>query len=181
MTITISKFSNIARPYALAAFEFAKDKSQLSQWKAFIEFATDIVQQPAVTQLLQNPQISVDLLLEFFTGLLTALTVEQKNFLTLLVQNRRIIFLPEILVLFNSYCASLEKVSVARMITAVPVQEDFRQQLSRALTNRIKRNVTLHCEVDPAILGGAIIHIGDTVIDGSIRGKLTRLLEFSLR
>ena len=58
------------------------------------------------------------------------------------------------------------------------LEEDFRQKLTQALTKRIQREVTLQCEIDPAILGGAIIHIGDRVIDGSIRGKLTRLLEF---
>ena len=68
-----------------------------------------------------------------------------------------------------------------RVVTAIGVQDDFKAKLTKALSARIERDVTLECEIDPAILGGAIIHVGDRVIDGSIRGKLTRLLEFSLR
>jgi len=68
-----------------------------------------------------------------------------------------------------------------RVITAVQVEDAFKQRLAASLSKRVNRDVTLHCEVNPAILGGAIIHIGDRVIDGSVRGKLTRLLEFSLR
>ena len=68
-----------------------------------------------------------------------------------------------------------------RVITAIDTDNQFKQILTEALTKRIQHQVTLECEVDPAILGGAIVHMGDRVIDGSIRGQLHRLLEFSLR
>ena len=90
--------------------------------------------------------------------------------------------LPDIAELFSAYYAALEKTSTVRVVTAVDMPEDFRQKLTQALTKRVQREVTLQCEVDPSIIGGAIIHVGgDRVIDDSIRGKLTRLLEFSLR
>jgi F-type H+-transporting ATPase subunit delta len=91
------------------------------------------------------------------------------------------VLLDKIVYLFNGYYSALEKQSAVRVITAIKVKEDFQQKLAQALTKRIHRQVTLHCETDPTLLGGAIIHIGDSVIDGSIRGKLSRLLEFTLR
>ena len=104
------------------------------------------------------------------------MNTEQNNFLKLLALHKRLNVLPEILELFNAHDALLEKISKVRVITAIEAQEAFKQKLAQQLTKRIQREVTLQCEIDPAIIGGAIIHIGDRVIDGSIRGKLSRLL-----
>lgn len=176
------KFLHIARPYALAAFEFAREKGQLSEWKIFLETASTIVKNDLVCGLLENPEISSAKLAKLFEEVLgQALNTDRKNFLLLLAQNKRLLALPDITDEFNAHCAALEKMSAVRVITAVETDPEFRQKLTQALVKRIQHEVTLHCEVDPSILGGAIIHIGDRVIDGSIRGKLTRLLEFSLR
>ncbi len=56
--------------------------------------------------------------------------------------------------------------------SAEPLDEAYRQKLSKALTTRLQRQVTLQCEVEPSLIGGAIVRAGDIVIDGSIRGKL---------
>lgn len=176
------KYSNIARPYALAAFEYAQEKQQLEAWKSFLTSASYIANEPSVIKLLANPEISSEKLFDLFHGVLTPLLdTERNNFLLLLAQNKRFMMLPEIVELYNTYYATLEKLSTVRVITAVDIDDEYRQKFVQALTKRVQHEVTLRCEVDPAILGGAIIHIGDRVIDGSVRGKLTRLLEFSLR
>ena len=51
------------------------------------------------------------------------------------------------------------------------------QQLSDALSNKLERKVNLQVNIDKSLLGGAVIRAGDTVIDGSIRGRLTKLAE----
>jgi F-type H+-transporting ATPase subunit delta len=174
--------SSIARPYALAAFDYARDKQQLPAWKSFLESAATVAQDPSVARLVANPETASATLFDLFHGVLASLLdSERKNFLLLLAQNKRLIVLPDVVKSFNTYYAAYEKISTVRVVTAIKIDEDFRQKLAQALTKRVMREVTLACEVDPAILGGAIIHIGDRVIDGSIRGKLTRLLEFSLR
>lgn len=174
--------SSIARPYALAAFEYARDKQQLAAWKAFLESATYVARESVVMKLLSNPETSSLKLCDLFQEILaTQLNAEQKNFLSLLAQNKRLVALPEISQFFNVLYAYYEKISSVRVVTAVNIEEDFRLKLIQALAKRTQREVKLHCDVDPSIIGGAILHIGDKVIDGSIRGKLTRLLEFSLR
>ncbi|HLB41718.1 MAG TPA: F0F1 ATP synthase subunit delta [Gammaproteobacteria bacterium] len=174
----MSNVTHIARPYALAAFEYARDKQQLVEWKIFLETASYTAQQADIVKLLSNPQISSDKLFELFNAVLASLLdIERKNFLILLAQNKRLIALPDISVLFNAYYATLEKTSNVRVITAIESKEEFRNQLAAILTKRIQHDVTLHCEIDQTILGGAVIHLGDRVIDGSIRGKLTRLLQ----
>lgn len=180
--MTSPKFSHIARPYALAAFETARDKQQLPTWKAVLNMASLIAQDPAVIKLLANPTLSSDTLLRLFQDVLSGhLNQEQENFLALLAQYDRLNLLPEIAELFHTYCANLENISSIRVVTAVQADEAFKQQLTQSLSKRTQQQVTLQCEVNPHILGGAIIYIGDKVIDGSVRGKLARLLEFSLR
>jgi F-type H+-transporting ATPase subunit delta len=178
----MANFSNIARPYALAAFEYAQAAQQLPAWTAFLKQATFITEQPSVIQVLANSQVLPAQLFDLYQSTFAhPLDAEQKNFLQLLAQNKRLMILPKITEAFNTYYAQLEKISHVRVVTATEPKEEFKQKLVQALTKRINSHVTLECEIDPAILGGAIIHMGDNVIDGSIRGKLTRLLEFSLR
>lgn len=177
----MANLHSVARPYALAAFEIARDKKQLETWKRFLETASEISRDAAVNKILANPEFSAANSFDLFADIIGQMSTEQKNFLQLLSQNKRLIALPEMLEEYNAHYAALEKISTVRVVTAVEVKDDFRDSLINALTNRIKHKVKLRCEIDPSILGGAIIHIGDNVIDGSVRGNLARLLEFSLR
>lgn len=175
--LSSQKNLNIARPYGLAAFEYARDQHALPEWRAFLEAATVIVKDQKLTRLLADPEIASQLSTIFADVLAPLLDEHRKNYLRLLEQNKRLGALPEILDLFNQYFAALEKISKVRVITAIDVEDAYRQTLKQALSQRIHHDVTLDCDVDPAILGGAIIHMGDRVIDGSIRGQLTRLLQ----
>lgn len=179
----MADLTNIARPYALAAFDIARDKNQLSDWKAFLATAVSVAQTPTVVRVASNPEAQVNDMYELFRSVLqSTLNTERENFLHLLAVNRRLLALPEIADAFSAYCEQLEKISKVRVVTAITATAEFLNKLKAALTKRIKRDVTIDSEVDPSILGGAIIHMGDdSVIDGSIRGQLTRLLEYSLR
>lgn len=178
----MANLSNIARPYALAAFECARDQSQLQEWKLFLIAAATVSRQPSVQRLLSDPERTPKALFDLFKDVLAAIiTTEQKNLLMLLADNRRLNALPEMVDAFNAHVNAHEKICTVRVVTAIAANDDFQQKIAKALTIRTQREVKLHCEIDPDIIGGAIIHIGDRVIDGSVRGKLTRLLEFSLR
>lgn len=178
----MANYDNIARPYALAAFDYAKEKELLSEWRVFLASAALVARDPAVLRLLENPETRSTQLLDLFCQVLEKiLSNEMRNFLHLLALNDRLIVLPEIHRTYKILVAELEKISHIRVVTATDTDEAYRQKLAGALTKRIHQEVKLNCEVDPNIIGGAIIYIGDRVIDGSIRGKLTRLLESSLR
>lgn len=178
----MANLSSIARPYALAAFDYAHESKQLSEWKAFLMTAAAIVRQPTVAKLLANPEIATQEIYTFFEGLLASnITQEQKNFLRLLAQRRRLNALPDMVEAYSAHVAALEKVCNARVITAIPAPDSFIQNIKAALAKMTQREVNVLNEVEPAILGGAVVHVGDNVIDGSVRGKLNRLLEFLLR
>lgn len=175
-------YANIARPYALAAFEHAEKKQDLPSWETFLTQAALIVSHPDISRALANPNVAEKTWLDFFEDLLGAsLDKEKKQFLSLLTHNKRLPILSEIIALFNNYYAAFKKNTQIRIVTALPLEENMREALSTALAKRANCTVNLHCEIDLSVMGGAVIYIDDQVIDASVRGKLTRLLEFILR
>jgi F-type H+-transporting ATPase subunit delta len=174
----MAHFPHIARPYARAAFDCAREKNELHAWRIFLEQAAYVATQPEVVVLINRPTLAAAQLLNIFeVALANTLNVERKHFLTLLTEKRRLVVLPDILQAFHAHEEELEKQSTVRVVTATPIKEPFKKSLTAALTKRLQREVHLKHEIDPAIVGGARIHIGDQVIDSSIRTQLTRLLE----
>jgi len=169
---------SIARPYALAAFETAREAKELSIWNDFLDVAATMVNDKTVQKLLANPFTSSEKLFELFHYILSSyINTERQNFLLLLIQNKRLGLLPEISKLFHLYHAAFEKMSKVKIITAIQIEKEYKEKLSHSLSKRMGSDITLECEIDPNIIGGAIIKLGDKVIDGSIRGQLNRLRE----
>jgi F-type H+-transporting ATPase subunit delta len=178
----MASLNSIARPYAQAAFEYAREKKQLPEWQRFLNYVSRITKDASVYPLLTSPQLTADDWRNFYFDMLsTQLADAEKNFLTLLAQNNRLLALPEITELFNEHYADYEKISHIKIVSAIHIDDAYKQKLADVLTKRIRRQVVLHCETDSSLVGGATIHIGDRVIDGSVRGKLNRLLEHFLR
>lgn len=172
------KLTTIARPYALAAFEYALDKNDLAGWEAMLQTAAVIAQDAAMAPLLQSPEVTQEQLVEIFCEILAKkLDADKMNFMQLLGEYERLDALPEIAELFANYRAQYEKTITVQVISATALNKADEQKFVDALTRRLKRKVSLQCEVDESLLGGAMIRAGDMVIDGSIRGKLNRLLE----
>lgn len=178
----MANLTSIARPYAKAAFDVARQDQQLSEWKAFLETAALVAKNPLVVSACADPETDQAKLLAFFESLLTSLLdAKRKNFLALLLEKKRLLVLPVIAEHYNDLLASEANISTVTLTTAIDIDEATRQAFAAALKKRTQKDITLACRLDPAILGGAIIQIDDRVIDGSVRGKLARLLEFSLR
>ena len=64
-----------------------------------------------------------------------------------------------------------------QVLSAFDLPEDVRDRIAAALGKRLDREVVVSSETDPALLGGLLIRAGDTVIDGSVRGRLNKLAE----
>lgn len=173
----MANLSSIARPYALAAFQYARETEQCVKWRNFLDGAAKITQSSAMMRLLNDPLVATQDILKIYSDLLLPLDASQKNFLTLLSQNKRFLALPEINEAFLQHEASFQKSSTVKLITATKTTNEFQTSLAAALKKRTQHDIILKCDIDPSIIGGAIIRIGDRVIDASIRGKLNRLLE----
>lgn len=171
------KLNTIARPYALAAFEFALEKSDLAAWENMLRTAAFIAQDKDMARLFISPKATQQELAEIFCEILAPIDAEKKNFISLLAEYERLVALPEIAALFATYRAQYEKTITVQVTSAVELDKPYQEKFATALTQRLKRKVELECTIDESLLGGAVIRAGDMVIDGSVRGKLNRLLE----
>jgi F-type H+-transporting ATPase subunit delta len=174
--------STIARPYAKAVFELAFEQKKLAAWSEVLAAAAAIVADERVAKLLTSPRVTPAQLADFVIELVgqalkrnDGLDEQARNFMRTLAVNRRLGLLPEIVVAYERLRAESENSVDVTVTSAVPLDEQQRQQYAAALKKRLKREVRLHSAVDPKLLGGAVLRADDLVIDGSLRGRLERL------
>lgn len=172
----MSELTSMARPYARAAFEWADSHSTLDAWAEELAFLGRVVEDERVHRILADPRVDrgtkAEMLLEIGTD---RLTDPVRNFLRLLADNGRLLNIPAIHAEFAALKAATEKRIVADVISFQPLTEDQEQVLLSALGNRLGCAIELSCSVDESLLGGVVVRAGDLVIDGSVRGHLTRL------
>lgn len=168
--------ATIARPYAKAAFEYARSANALAEWSQGLKVAADIVADARVAALVNNPRWTPAGLAEFIGDIAGArLEAAMRNFVAVLAENRRLPLLPEIAAHYELLRAQIENTVDVEVISAVPLDAAQTDKLRQALDKRLKRRVRMQNRVDATLLGGAVIRAGDLVIDGSLKGRLERL------
>lgn len=177
--------NTIARPYAQAVFDLARDAGALDKWAAALELAGELLADGKVAKFLSMPKLTDAKRLEFVTGLiasgskdasvLSAADKQGTNFLKLLLENGRIGVLPEIAAHFAALKAKIENTVDVTVTSAAPLGAAQQQAIAKALRERLGCNVNLATEVNEKLIGGAVIRAGDVVIDGSLRSRLEGL------
>jgi F-type H+-transporting ATPase subunit delta len=169
----MSQALTLARPYARAAFSVARDAGALPAWSAALGFAARAAAEPSLAALLDNPKLTRD---EVIT-LLSPDGAQEAfgNLLGLLFDNRRLVLLPEIAGLFDELRFEAERTVRAKVTSAAALADSELETIKAALRKRFGREVEVETAVDESLIGGALIDAGDTVIDGTVKGKLARL------
>ncbi len=172
----MAELTTIARPYAEAVARLAKDSGNWAAWSDTLALLCAVVDDPQVASLAGNPDVSGETL----AGLLLAVggdrfSPEARNFVRLLVDNKRLAAMPEIVRLFEEIKAVQEGVLEAKITTAFELTAEQINGLVAALERRFGQKVTATQEVDKDLIGGVIISVGDEVLDASVRGKLAEL------
>ena len=172
--------ATIARPYARAAFAYARESNTLAPWGDALNAAGAVVADPRVKKLIGNPKIQAAQLIDFIAetasiGGVGKVDSKIRNFLEELVRNRRIGLLPHVAAMFEEMRNEIENVADVQITSAVPLDDAQRQRMAAALKKRLKKEVRLNCSVDASLIGGAVIRSGDLVIDGSLRARLEAL------
>jgi F-type H+-transporting ATPase subunit delta len=166
----------VARPYARAAFAEAHGEDRLAPWSQALKVGAQVVQDSRVASLLDNPRVTAAELAELVIGVAgPELGEHGKNFVRTLAANHRLAYLPEISVRFELLKDAAQGVADVTVISAAALDEARQKKFTAALEKRLKRKVRLHCEVDPGLIGGAILRAGDLVIDGSLSTRLERI------
>jgi F-type H+-transporting ATPase subunit delta len=184
----MAELSTIARPYARAAFESASAVHALGPWSQALSRAAAVVSDERVKALIGNPHVPP---LEL-TGMIYDLSAgseaprqtppdsersreELRNFLQLLALNRRLPVLPQIALQFEALREDAENVATVAVRSARELTHEQAQSLRVALEHRLGRTVKLSAQIDPSLLGGAVVQYGDFVFDGSLRRSLERM------
>jgi len=163
----------VARPYAEAVYKLAVAKNALTEWSGMLREAADIAQNEDIKALLGNPIVSAkqlgELLLEIGRS---RFNDEGRKFLLMLAENNRIAVLPQISVLFEQLKSQHEGILEANIVSAFEMNNRQLSKLVSDLEKKFERKIVAKVQVDPELIGGVKVEIGDEIFDASIRGKL---------
>lgn len=172
----MAEMQTLARPYAEAVFELARARNQLKQWSEMLAFITAVAADERMRQIADDPRVDRAKFLNLVLGVCEQRVDEPgANFIRLLVDNRRLALLPEIVTQYESLRAEAEARVEATVISAFPLEAAQLETVGAALRRKLGREVNLKTEVDKTLMGGIVIRAGDLVIDGSVRGRLAEL------
>jgi len=174
----MAELSTLARPYAKAAFEYANEKGAVDQWAGMLSLLAGLSEFDAVAELIRAPdQTPAEKAEQLITICGDGLNAGGANFLRNLADNRRLPLLPQIQIQFNTFQAEQDKTLDVDVIAAQVMDQAQQDRLAAALQQRLERTINIKVSVDPTLIGGAVIRAGDTIIDGSVSGRLARLAE----
>jgi F-type H+-transporting ATPase subunit delta len=172
----MAELATIARPYAEAAFEIARDQQALPAWSEMLRLAATIVGDVRVAAALDNPRLDTaakeSLLLSIggdrFTG-------EARNFIRVLLEAERVALLPQISAMFETLKDEAEATAHATIESAFELSDAQVAELRGALERRFGRKIETTVTVNPDLIGGARVTVGDAVLDGSVQAKLAAM------
>ena len=167
----------LARPYAEAAFALARESGQLGAWAQALSRLAVVASDANAIAAIGNPHATHEAICSLLTESAAAsgsVSEEQKNFVRVLAANGRARLLPEINELFITLKNASEGVKEAVVSSAFELDEAQKAQLASDLESRFGK-LHIAVQIDPALIGGVRIAVGDEVIDASVRGKLAAM------
>lgn len=166
----------LARPYAEAVFKLAREKGNLDTWSGALDFMSAVASDPDMARLIGNPKITSGQLAELFKSVGAGqLDADALQFVGVLVDNGRVALLPQIRELFKHLKEEHEGVLDAAVSSAFPMSDEQRDSLVQDLERHFKRRVKATVSVDPDLIGGVRVVLGDVVIDASVRAQLEQM------
>jgi len=180
----MEELRTIARPYAAAAFDIANNTETLSEWSVFLKKSSELLDQEDIKTIIKTPGLNKSTISEVFFELCTAETDSDEskqlfsNFLNVLSENKRLNTLKMVSNQFEQKKQQAEQTSEVFLTSAAKLPEDDVEQIKQALSKKLGKNIKLNSSVDETLIGGAVVKIGDHMIDGSIRTQLIKMTRF---
>lgn len=174
----MAELKTVARPYARAAFEVAREQGHIAEWADMLNILAAVTVDPKLKVALGNPAFSAEEKANALADVCAEVTTEQgKAFLLTLAENKRLTLIPAISMLFQQFKLNFEKAVNVNFTSAFELSTEQAQALAASLSKKLDRTVNLINETDASLIGGVVIRTGDLIIDGSVRGKLAKLSE----
>jgi len=163
----------IARPYAQAVFDLAKERNELTKWSEMLSLVVTVYDDPQFQAAIASPMVTS----AEVEGLMLAVCGERidsnaRNFIQLLVRNGRLPALEEIRRLYDRLKSEDEGVVEVQISSAFPLEGRELEQIVSLLSKRYEKNISPTVDVDSELIGGIKVQVGDKVWDASVRGRL---------
>jgi F-type H+-transporting ATPase subunit delta len=166
----------IARPYALAAFRFAQSASDIETWSTMLQSLASATSHADLLPMIKHPKVSKGQLKELLGEVIgSSLNAERENFIDALLDAERLALAPEISTLFETHKAAADGVVDVVVESAYEVSSAEQDAIAAAVRLRVGRDCNVTSELNSDLIGGAVIRVGDSVIDISLRGRLRAL------
>ena len=166
----------IARPYAEAAFVYAREKGELAEWSDLLATLALIAQEETVRKALMHPEIKESEKVKLFVDTLgDRLPEEGRRLLAVMAEHGRLTLLPEVAKVYESLRAVAENRLVAHGVSALEPTVEQKETIQAALKKKFDADVDVDFSVDPELIAGVRLQIGDWVVDGSARTQLQKL------
>jgi F-type H+-transporting ATPase subunit delta len=165
-----------ARRYAEAAFDVALRDNTIDAWRSELDAAAAIVAEERVGRALANPSIPLETRLATAERTFGRLVGRQAlNLIGLMLRRGRIEQLPRLAAEFRRLDDERKGITHATATSASSLTQDEVKALTSRLEEYTGGRVELDVQVDPSLLGGLVVRVGDRLIDGSVRSRLERL------
>jgi F-type H+-transporting ATPase subunit delta len=161
--------------YAAAVLAIAREEGNLDSWAAAVRALGELTAQPAFVQALQGDGMTDEKFQTVVRQVAPGITQMQLNLFRLLRRKSRLALGPSVASFFQDLLDEERGVARAVVTTAVDLDADRRAQLEQRLSAQTGKQVSVEAHVDPSILGGVVVRIGDRLLDGSTRTRLRHL------
>ena len=170
------KSASLQYANALADIALAQGAAEPAA-KQLNDFGAAYTQSAELRTFLASPAVTVGekhAVIEKIIGRLGASKII-RNFLFVITDHRRTQLIPEVLVMFQQVIRQRQGVAEAQISSAVELSATQKKQLTATLTKLTGKKIETKYSLDPALLGGAVVRIGDTIYDGSLRSRLNEM------
>jgi len=171
----MAEIATVARPYAEALFRVAQS-GDMAAWSEVVSELAQLGAHVDVQAFASNPSVTQAQLADTIAALVKSpLTGEAKNFIAMLIENRRMTLLPEIGVQFMVLKNAQEGAADAHIQSAFEMSQAQVAELLTSLEKKFGRKLNPLVTVDPALIGGVRVVVGDEVLDTSVRARLQQM------
>lgn len=164
-----------AKRHAQAVFQLALEGGELEKWLEDLKTIATTLGQPQLMAILESPKVHLDEKMELISRCLPGVSQLALNLVYLLVARRRLRLIDQIASEYQRLVDAYQGLEHAEVTTAIPLDEEDRKRLSERLAGLTGTRIMLSTKVDPNVIGGFVVRIGDRLIDGSTKSKLGSL------
>ena len=171
----MAEIATVARPYAEALFRVAQS-GDMAAWSEMVSELTQLGEHADLQAFASNPNVTHAALADTIAALVkTPLSAEAKNFIAMLIENRRMTLLPEIGAQFMVLKNAQEGAADAHIQSAFEMSQAQVAELVTSLEKKFGRKLNPSVTVDPSLIGGVRVVVGDEVLDTSVRARLQQM------